>query len=458
MVATVHFPTMFLDAATIRDLEIVPLPLMHGTTVWNLVDRTRTRLGRKALRERLLSPPHTGDAILALQQAHRVLADDASTYRNALDRADLDGVEQYLDATWQLPRDMPPLGRVRRWYRQYLEDVERGQTCLRGLLESAADLCSRLSVADSVILQALGAEITASMQTAMTRDLRGLASRQSPAGWRAFDQLARGDAKALVASLLETIGRVEALWSVGAATLEHRWTYPQPSARLRVVGLVHPFLGPDAVPNDLQLDERIRVCFITGPNMAGKSTFLKAIAIAVLLAHAGCGVPAASMEFLPVGTVFSSVQIVDNLSAGDSFYLAEVRRIRALAAALVDHGSAVAVIDEPFRGTNVHDAAEATLSVIARLAAHPAALVFVASHIGEVVPAIASDPRIALFHFAADVTADQPRFDYRLREGVSSQRLGMTLLRQEGVLDLLERSANTADVQPNSALEPTART
>ena len=106
----------------------------------------------------------------------------------------------------------------------------------------------------------------------------------------------------------------------------------------------------------------------------------------------------------------------------------------------------------------MHDAAEATLSVIARLAAHPAALVFVASHIGEVVPAIASDPRIALFHFAADVTADQPRFDYRLREGVSSQRLGMTLLRQEGVLDLLERSANTADVQPNSALEPTART
>jgi ABC-type sugar transport system ATPase subunit len=54
--------------------------------------------------------------------------------------------------------------------------------------------------------------------------------------------------------------------------------------------------------------------------------------------------------------------------------------------ALSDHGSAVAVVDEPFRGTNVHDAAEATLAVIARLAAHPAAFVFVASHVGEVVP------------------------------------------------------------------------
>jgi DNA mismatch repair ATPase MutS len=191
--------------------------------------------------------------------------------------------------------------------------------------------------------------------------------------------------------------------------------------------------------------------------MAGKSTFLKAIAVAVLLAHAGCGVPATSMEFLPVGTVFTSVHIVGNLNAGESFYLAEVRRIRVLATALADHESAVAVIDEPFRGTNVHDAAEATLAVITRLAAHPAALVFVASHVAEVVPAIAGDPRIALFHFAADVTADQPRFDHRLREGVSSQRLGMTLLRQEGVLNLLERSANTTNVQPNTALEPTAR-
>jgi DNA mismatch repair protein MutS len=79
--------------------------------------------------------------------------------------------------------------------------------------------------------------------------------------------------------------------------------------------------------------------------MAGKSTFLKAVAVAVLLAHAGCGVPAKSMEFPTVGTIFSSVQIADKLSAGESFYLAEVHRIRSLALALHDHKSAVAVVD-----------------------------------------------------------------------------------------------------------------
>jgi DNA mismatch repair ATPase MutS len=255
------------------------------------------------------------------------------------------------------------------------------------------------------------------------------------------DQLARGAAKSSLVRLLQCAGRVEALWSIGVATTEHGWTYPRPASQLRAAGLYHPFLGRTAVPNDLTLDDQVRVCFITGPNMAGKSTFLKAIALAVLLAHVGAGVPARSMEFAPVGTVFSSVQVADDLTAGESFYLAEVRRMGALASALEGHGSAVAVIDEPFRGTNVHDAAEATLGVITRLAAHPAALVLVASHVGEVVPNIRSDRRVRFLYFAADVTGEQPRFDYRLRDGVSEQRLGMTLLRQEGVLDHLERAA-----------------
>ena len=190
--------------------------------------------------------------------------------------------------------------------------------------------------------------------------------------------------------------------------------------------------------------------------MAGKSTFLKAIAVAVLLAHVGSGVPATSMDFPMVRTLFSSPHAADNLRAGESFYLAEVRRIKALAEALFHHGSGVAVIDEPFRGTNVHDAAEATVAVITRLAAHPAVLALVASHVGEVVPAIIDDPRIALRHFAADVTSDPPRFDYCIRDGVSVQRLGMTLLRQEGVLDLLEHPARSSDAQPRQATDPTA--
>jgi DNA mismatch repair protein MutS len=120
-------------------------------------------------------------------------------------------------------------------------------------------------------------------------------------------------------------------------------------------------------------------------------------------------------------------------------------RIRSLAVALRDHRSAVAVLDEPFRGTNVHDAAEATLAVISRLVSHPAALVFVASHLAEIVPSVVDDPRVCLLHFSAEVTDERPVFDFQLRRGLSTQRLGMTLLKQEGVLELLEQSSSTGD-------------
>ena len=230
------------------------------------------------------------------------------------------------------------------------------------------------------------------------------------------------------------------MWSLAAATRDRGWTYPQPSTRLVVTGLRHPFLeaGGSAVANDLRLEDVTRVCVVTGPNMAGKSTFLRAIAMAVLLAHAGCGVPATALEFPVVATIFSSVQITDDLDAGESFYLAEVRRIRALAEALHEHRSMLAVLDEPFRGTNVHDAAEASLGVVSRLVAHPQALVFVATHVAEVTDGLRDDPRVQFLHFSADVSGDRPIFDYTVRAGVSTQRLGMTLLRQERVLDLLE--------------------
>jgi DNA mismatch repair ATPase MutS len=443
---------MFIDPATLADLEILSPSTKSGPTLWELVDRTRTRVGREMLRRRLITPMHSPGTLPLLQQAHQALASEANAFRVALDLADADGAERYLGSNWQLPAEMG--GRARllsglwrgKWYRQYLQEVGNGQVRVASLFVAAADLRRHLATSGAAALLELGAKMDALAALPEVRQLQRLATDKSQAARLEFDQAARGDAKPHLRDLLEHLGTIEAMWSLAVATVENRWSYPTPGSRFKVTGLVHPFLTGAAVPNDLELDGQVHVCFITGPNMAGKSTFLKAVAVAVLLAHVGCGVPATSMELPMVATLFSSVQIADSLSAGESFYLAEVRRIRALAQALRDHGSAVAVIDEPFRGTNVHDAAEATHAILTRLAAQPAALTLMASHITDVVPAIINDPRIRLVYFAADVTADKPRFDYRLRPGVSEQRLGMTLLQQEQVLELLETTSESTVV------------
>jgi DNA mismatch repair ATPase MutS len=444
---------MFLDSATLRDLEILPAAGTRGTTLWTLLNRTRSRVGSLALRERLLNPSSDPAVIVECQRAQGALHAASSEYRRVLDEAAVDEVEKYLAASWQLPNEMPPFLRFRKWYSRYVADLTQGRLLVSSLLASAASLAARLASAEPSILRTHGGEMTALLNTPALSELRRVASQPSPASLFRCDELARGDAKASLTDLLQCIGRAEALWSVAAATAEHGWVYPRPSSRLRITGLFHPYLGRDAVCNDLHLDDKVRVCFVTGPNMAGKSTFLKAAAVAVLLAHAGAGIPAASMEFVPVSTLFSSVKVEDDLSGGESFYLAEVRRVGALASALASTGSAFAVVDEPFRGTNVHDAAEATLAIVTRLAAHPAALALVASHVAEVVPAITADPRIRLLCFAADMTGDRPRFDYRLRAGVCDQRLGMTLLRPEGVLERLERSVSTAGQPPGAPSE-----
>ncbi|MEO5819841.1 MAG: hypothetical protein ABIT71_05000 [Vicinamibacteraceae bacterium] len=438
---------MLIDPATLRDLDVLDASTSRGQTLWSLVDRTRSRAGRDHLRGSLTAPPHDASAIVGRQRAHQALTLDLAGYGRMLDAIGADGVNRYLDSTWQLPSAQPALAGVAlwrpAWFKDYLRAIDDGRTRVLVALAAAALLGERLATMDAAPLQGVAAKLTSALSSPEVDRLRTLAHRRGAAGRMAFDGVARDTAKSILVAILDAVGEVDAMWSLAAATSERGWVYPRPGTRLDVDGLCHPFLdrAHGGVGNDLRLDDRIRVCVVTGPNMAGKSTFLRAVATAVLLAHAGCGVPAAAMEFPAVATIFSSVQITDDLAAGESFYLAEVRRIRALALALHDHRSMLAVLDEPFRGTNVHDAAEASLAVISRLVAHPAALVFVATHVAEVASALRDDPRVHFLHFSADVSGDRPVFDYQLRDGISTQRLGMTLLRQEQVLDLLEPKA-----------------
>jgi DNA mismatch repair protein MutS len=442
-----------IDADTLRDLEILPAAGSRGRTVWALVDRTRSRAGSEHLRRALTEPPHDVDAILARQAAHRAMASALVEIRTALDAAASDAIERYLGSTWHLP-EAHPVGAglahrfwAPRWFQDYEQAVTEGQARIASAVTAASDLADRLVATDAPLLHALGAELRSGLGDADVAELRRLASRQSHGARLAFDQLARTRAAPKLRALLDRLGRLEAIWCLASATANRGWAYPVPGSRFAVRGLTHPLLPEAAVPNDLDLEAATRVGFVTGPNMAGKSTFLKAVAVATVLAHAGCGVPAAAMTFVPVATIFSSLQVVDDLGRGESFYLAEVRRVKALAEALRRHGSLLAVLDEPFRGTNVHDAAEATIAIVTRLAKQPGALVLVASHLAEVVPAIAADRHVRLLHFAADVRAGAVTFDYQVRDGLSTQRLGMVLLKREGVLELLEDRPLSADAR-----------
>ncbi len=438
---------MAVDSSTLRDLEVFSSFDAEGMTLFALLDRTRSWIGKESLRRRISTPVSGPARIVELQIAHQTLAGESDAVRAALNDAELDAVSAYLGSRWEPARSRSRVARAAEavWMgmreNRFLRDAERGRDRVVALLTAAARLVDLLGAAPSELVRANAREIRATTESPTLARLRNPGPERSTASAiLAFDQVARGPGKPLLEHLLRQLAELEAMWSLGAATREHGWSYPIVSTgACSVRGLAHPFLGQRGIPNDITLDRVTRVCFLTGPNMAGKSTFLKAFALSTYLAHLGCGVPAIAMTFQPVRSLFSSVQISDSIAAGESFYLAEVRRIRALATLLGGLESVVAVIDEPFRGTNVHDATEASLALVKRLAAHPNALVLVASHIAELAPEIEGDSRVRLLHFAARMDGGNPAFDFVLREGVSTQRLGMALLRQEGVLDLLDR-------------------
>jgi hypothetical protein len=188
---------MFIDPATLQDLEVVSTPTVRGPTLWALIDRTRSRAGREHLRQRLFFPSHSSSEIAQIQRAHQSLAADADAYCKILHRADCDLVEAYLKSNWQLPNAMGGLDMLAgslftrdKWFPHYMKDVSKGQASVLALMDAAAELRSHLVAADSSVLQAIADRIEFLIHKQEAEQLRRSAG-SSRIAKLAFDQLAR---------------------------------------------------------------------------------------------------------------------------------------------------------------------------------------------------------------------------------------------------------------------------
>lgn len=216
-----------------------------------------------------------------------------------------------------------------------------------------------------------------------------------------------------------------------------------------VHGLHHP-LVKKARSNAIAPTATERVMFLTGPNMAGKSTLLRALGIVVVFAHLGLPVPATQARIPLTDRVIASLGNEDNILRAESLYLAEVRRVKGVVAAVASGELVVALLDEVFRGTNVKDAGDATTMLVKGLSHAPFGLFAISSHLVEVAEHIGAHPSIGYWHLEVECRGDQFTFTYKLVRGVSHVRLGMALLKAEGVVALLESLATTSHLGENT--------
>ncbi len=199
----------------------------------------------------------------------------------------------------------------------------------------------------------------------------------------------------------------------------------------------HPCLEK-AVPNSVKQDAANNMIFLTGANMAGKSTFMKAYGICIYLAHMGFPVPAKSMSFSVKEGMYTSINVPDDLNMGYSHFYAEVLRVKRIAQEVSSPKNLIVIFDELFKGTNVKDAYDATLAVSEVFAEHRNCFYIISTHIVEVGEVLGQ--RINNVHFVympTEMNGKIPVYPYRSKEGISSDRHGMMIIENERILEII---------------------
>lgn len=242
--------------------------------------------------------------------------------------------------------------------------------------------------------------------------------------------------------LIDIFSRLEAWYSMAVAMKTYDLRFPQfldqDEPFLDAKGLFHVMLQTP-VAYDLKLDPSNNFLFLTGANMAGKSTLIKAIGSAVFLAHLGMGVPAREMHLSLFDGLLSNINVADNIAKGESFFFNEVQRIKNTIYKINDGKKWLVLIDELFKGTNVQDAMKCSLTVIKGLIRIKNSLFVLSTHLYEIGEELKQYPNISFRYFETNVMDDQLEFSYQLREGISNDRIGYVILRREKVVEMLEK-------------------
>ena len=194
----------------------------------------------------------------------------------------------------------------------------------------------------------------------------------------------------------------------------------------------------EAVSYDIKMNKESNFIFLTGANMAGKSTLIKAVGLAVYMAHLGMGVPAANMQLSLFDGLLSNINISDNITKGESYFFNEVKRIKQTIEKINDGRNWLVLIDELFKGTNIQDAMKCSTAVIRGLINIKNCLFILSTHLYEIGDELKDLTTIEFKYFETILKENDLHFSYQLKEGVSQDRMGYMILKKEGVITLLD--------------------
>lgn len=231
----------------------------------------------------------------------------------------------------------------------------------------------------------------------------------------------------------EDLFRFEAFLSISIAITQNQFCYPNFSqGSIALYNLYHPLLK-DPIKNDFVTNSNVIV--FNGPNMSGKSTFLKTIGLCIYLGHLGIGIPASNGEIPFCDYLSIDINRKDDLSKGYSHFMTEIVNLKSIAQRASKGKRCIAIFDELFRGTNVEDGFEICKTTINGLSKFNNSIFFISTHIQELKSV--SNKKTANYYIDCELIEDKPVFTYQLKQGWSDIKIGRIIFEKEGLNDLL---------------------
>lgn len=216
--------------------------------------------------------------------------------------------------------------------------------------------------------------------------------------------------------------------------------------------MIENFIGKlNFISNDIEFDESNLIQIITGPNMSGKSTYLRQTALIVIMAQIGSFVPAKSAELSIVDKVFTRIGASDNIIHGDSTFMVEMKEM----ANIISNASenSLLLLDEVGRGTSTYDGLSIAWSIIEYISKHIKAKTLFATHYQELTILNEKLPNVENFSIQVDEDDNGIIFLYKINKGSSSRSFGIEVAKLAGLPDSVLQRAYTilSSIEANSS-------
>ncbi|WP_420913571.1 DNA mismatch repair protein MutS [Bordetella hinzii] len=239
-----------------------------------------------------------------------------------------------------------------------------------------------------------------------------------------------------LADAAAALAELDALGSLAEHARRHDWVAPDllETAEIDIEAGRHPVVERAIerfTPNHCRLDATRRMLLITGPNMGGKSTYMRQIALIALLARTGSFVPARRARVGKIDRIFTRIGAADDLAGGRSTFMMEMTEAAAILAAST--ANSLVLMDEIGRGTSTYDGLALAWAIAQRLVTHNRALTLFATHYFELTRLPSEQPTAANVHLAAAESAGGIVFLHEVREGPASRSYGIQVAQRAGI-------------------------